>query len=347
MSANLSRASNKEKVQGKKAKERTSFKLIFLLILLILCFLALFICLGIGTLKFSFSEIAKGLFVEDDSMERIIIFKTRLPRLLCGAFVGICLALAGAILQSVMRNDLASPTTIGVTSGASFVGYLTLVVFPQYISLLPIGTILGSFLTTLLIYGLAYQKGVSPVKIILSGVAVSAVFSAFNDIIKTFYSEQISNVVGFQVGGLNGVGWNDFYRVLPYALAGIIACFFLPKKMNILMLGDESANALGLRTDLFRFALICISSLLAGSAISVAGLISFVGLIVPHTARLILGSDNRFLLPGSALLGALLVMVCDTIGRVILSSGEVPLSIILSCLGAPFFLILLRRRKKD
>lgn len=135
--------------------------------------------------------------------------------------------------------------------------------------------------------------------------------------------------------------------MLPYATAGILICMFLPARMNILMLGDETANALGLRTERFRFLLIVVSSLLSGAAISVAGLISFVGLVVPHIARLLVGSDYKYLFPASTLLGFVLVSACDTIGRVIMPPGEVPVSVILAFIGAPFFLYLLRTRQKD
>lgn len=246
-----------------------------------------------------------------------------------------------------MRNNLASPSTIGVTGGASFVGYLTLVAFPAYSYLLPVGSIAGAFVTTMLIYALAYQKGVSPVRMILSGMAVSALFGAFNDIIKTLFAESLGNASGFLVGGLNGCGWGSFRMILPYALAGMVVCLFLPSKMNILMLGDETANSLGLRTELFRFILIAVSSLLSGAAIAAVGMLSFVGLIVPHIARILVGSDYRYLFPASTLLGFSLIVICDTIGRVIMPPGEVPVSIIISFIGAPFFLVLLRSRGKE
>ncbi|MCM1131519.1 MAG: iron ABC transporter permease [Roseburia sp.] len=326
--------------------KRSVYKLIFLLILFIVAICSILISVRVGTIQFSFGKIIKGIFVFDDSVEHLIIFNTRLPRVIIGGLVGICLSLSGCILQGVMRNNLASPSTIGVTSGASFIGYVVLVAFPALSYLLPIGSILGAFITTMLIYLLAYQKGVSPVKMILSGMAVSALFGAFNDIIKTFWADSLGNASGFLVGGLNGVTWNKLYLILPYALIGIIFCIFLPQKMNVLMLGDETANSLGLHTEIFRFVLIAVSSLLAGSAIAVAGLISFVGLIVPHIARQIVGSDYKYLFPTSALLGFILVILCDTIGRVVMPSGEVPVSIIISFIGAPFFLLLLRYRKK-
>lgn len=321
-------------------------RLAVILTLAVVSVLSIFVCVGIGTVHFTVPEVAKALFVEDDSAARLLIWNLRFPRILVGGLVGICLSLAGCILQGVMRNTLASPSTIGVTGGASFIGYLTLVAFPAYAYLLPIGSIVGAFATTMLIYALAYQKGVSPVKMILSGMAVSALFSAFNDIIKTFFAESLGNASGFLVGGLNGTGWATFRMILPYAAVGIFICLFLPAKMNILMLGDETANSLGLRTELFRFFLIAVSSLLAGAAISAAGLISFVGLIVPHIARLLVGSDYKYLFPASTLLGFSLVVICDTVGRVILPPGEVPVSIILSFIGAPFFLWLLRTRDK-
>lgn len=228
-------------------------KWIWLLIFGISSVMSVLVCVGIGTVEFSLSEVWRGLTVADDSAARLLIWNLRFPRILTGGLVGICLSLSGCILQGVMRNTMASPSTIGVTSGASFVGYLVLVVFPGYTRLLPIGSILGAFATTMLIYALAYQKGVSPVKMILSGMAVSALFGAFNDMIKTFFPDALSSVSGFLVGGLNGSSWSHFQMILPYALTGIVACLFLPGKMNILMLGDETANALGLRTEWFRF----------------------------------------------------------------------------------------------
>lgn len=325
--------------------KRKIAKITVILIFAGISLLSVLACAAIGSVKFTFAQVIRALFVKDESVARLIVWNLRFPRVLVGGLVGVCLSLSGCILQGVMRNTMASPSTIGVTGGASFVGYLTLVAFPAYARLLPVGSILGAFATTMLIYLLAYQRGVSPVKMILSGMAVSALFGAFNDIIKTFFASSLGNASGFLVGGLNGSGWSSFKIILPYAAVGMFICLFLPLRMNILMLGDETANALGLRTETFRFFLIAVSSLLAGAAISVAGLISFVGLVVPHIARLLVGSDYRYLFPASALLGFSLVAVCDTLGRVILPPGEVPVSIILSFIGAPFFLYLLRTRE--
>lgn len=295
---------------GKTTATKYGYKWAVIIGFMIACVISVLICVGIGTVEFTIPEVWHALWKNDDSSARLLIWNLRFPRILTGGLVGVCLSLSGCILQGVMRNTMASPSTM-------------------------------------LIYLLAYQKGVSPVKMILSGMAVSALFGAFNDMIKSFFPEALSNVTGFLVGGLNGSSWDSFFMILPYALIGIGICLFLPGKMNILMLGDETANTLGLRTERFRFFLIMVSSILAGAAISAAGLISFVGLIVPHIARLLVGSDYKFLFPASIFLGFTLVVTCDTIGRVIMPPGEIPVSVILSFIGAPFFLYLLRTRQKE
>lgn len=333
------------KVAERKIKQTAGYKAVVLTTLAVLCAASTVICVAVGSVDYTVEQVFEALMSEEADA-RLIIWNVRLPRILCGGVVGVCLSLAGCILQGVMRNHLASPSTIGVTSGASFVGYMMLVVFPQYYHLLPVGAILGSFATTMVIYMLAYDRGVSPVKMILSGMAVSAVFGAFNDMIKIFFAERLADATGFMVGSLNGVSWESLFLVLPYTVVGIFVCFFLPSKMNILVLGDEMANTLGLRTEQFRLFLIAVSSLLAGTSIAVAGMISFVGLIVPHISRLIIGSDYKYLFPASILLGYSFVVICDTVGRVVLPVGNLSVSVVLSFIGAPFFLYLLRKKDK-
>ncbi len=325
--------------------KQTIYKSTLILILFSLCIISVPVSVSLGAVDIPVSEVMRVLFVDDGSSSRLLVWTLRLPRVLTAGLIGICLSLSGCILQGVMRNNLASPSTIGVTSGASFVAYMVLVVFPDQFRLLPIGSIIGAFATTMLIYMLAYQNGVSAVKMILSGLAVSAVFSAFNDMIRIFYAETIGDASSFLVGGLTGVVWDSFYMILPYAAVGTLLCVFIPTRMNILMLGDETATTLGMRTESFRFFLITVSSLLAGGSIAVSGMIGFVGLIVPHISRLIIGSDYKFLFPTSACIGFLLVVACDTIGRIILPVGEIPVSITLAFIGAPFFLYLLRTRE--
>ena len=327
-----------------RAVNNRIYRITVLAVLGIAALLSVLIGTAVGTLPLTLREILRALWVDDGSTARLLVWHLRFPRVLTGGLVGVCLSLSGCLLQSVMRNRLASPSTVGVSSGAAFVGYLTLVAMPAYAHLLPIGAVLGAFAATMLIYALAWRRGVSPVRMILAGLAVSALLGAFNDMIRTAFAESLGNASGFLVGGLNGATWETFFTILPWASVGAVVCLFLPTRMNILALGDETANTLGLRTERFRFLLIAVSSVLAGSAIAAAGLIGFVGLIVPHIARLLIGADHKYLLPTSALLGFVLVTVCDTLGRVLLSPGEIPVSIILSLIGAPFFLWLLRAR---
>lgn len=328
----------------KHATKKRGYRIAVLAVLGAAALLSVLIGTAVGTVSLTLREVVRAWLVADDSTARLLVWYHRFPRVLTGGLVGVCLSLSGCLLQSVMRNRLASPSTIGVSSGAAFAGYFALVAFPSYAHLLPIGAIFGAFATTMLIYLLAWRQGVTPLRMILSGLAVSALFGAFNDIIRTAFSESLGNASGFLVGGLNGATWETFLLVLPWAAVGGLICLFLPTKLNILMLGDETANTLGLRVERVRFLLIVISSVLAGAAISAAGLIGFVGLIVPHIARMIIGADHKYLLPASALLGFALVSGCDTLGRIIVSPGEIPVSIILSLIGAPFFLWLLRTR---
>lgn len=302
--------------------------------------------LSLGSMNYSFSQVVKALFVDDDSMERLIIFGIRLPRVMAGGFVGMALATSGVLLQGVMRNNLASPSIIGVTNGASFVGHITLILFPMYTKFLPIGSIIGALLTTLLIYRIAYSDGVNPNRMILSGVAIGAMFTAFNNMLKSMYPDRLQNVLGFMIGSLNGVGWEELLLAMPYIIIATIVAIIMSNNMNVLMLGDEVSSSLGLKTERFRFLIIIISSLLAGSAISIAGLISFVGLIVPHIARILVGNDYKYLTPACILLGYSFVIVADAIGRIVLPLGEISVSVIISFLGAPFFLYLLRDRYK-
>ena len=316
----------------------------YIFIFFILALASTVLGLSLGSMKYSFAEVLKGLFIHDGSMEHLIIFKIRLPRVIGGGLVGMALALAGALLQGVMRNNLASPSVIGVTNGASFVGHLTLMVFPAYAYFLPVGTIVGALLTTLFIYKIAYSDGINPSRLVLSGVAVGAMFTAFNNMLRSMFPERLSSTLGFTIGSLNGLGWGAVFFALPYIVCGVVIAFMMANNMNVLMLGDEISSSLGLRTERFRFLIIIISSLLSGAAIAIAGLISFVGLIVPHIARIFVGNDYRRLSPASVLLGYSFVILSDAIGRIILPIGEIAVSIIVSFLGAPFFLYLLRDR---
>ena len=311
----------------------------------LLFILSFFISIGNGAVKVSPAEIVKAILFAEDTVHYQVIWNVRVPRTIVGALVGICLSLSGAILQGIMRNPLAGPNIIGVSSGGGLMALIILILFPKYYNLVPLGAFTGALMATLFIYGLSWRMGVHPTRLILAGVAVSSLLNAGINGLITFFPDRVAGVIGFMVGGLSATTWIQVGTIMPYALAGIILAQLLPEKLNILMLGDEVATGLGLNVEKTRFAFIILSSLLAGSAVSVVGLLGFVGLIVPHMARLFIGSDYRYLFPAAVFLGGAVVMLCDTLARVLFAPAEVPVGIIMSALGAPFFLYLLRKKE--
>jgi len=325
-------------------KEKGIKKELILIAFISLSVLSFLISMSNGAVRISIKEIIDTLFVSSSSINYQIIWNVRLPRTIVAALVGTCLALSGAILQGIMRNPLAGPNIIGVSSGAGLMTLIVLIIFPNYYYLAPIGSFAGALIATLFIYFLAWKDGAAPTRLILAGVAVSSLLGAGNNIIMTFYPDKVSGVIGFMVGGLSAVNWKQVTMIWPYAAVGIALVLLIPNKLNILMLGDEVATGLGLSVEKTRFLFIIISSLLAGAAVSVVGLLGFVGLIVPHITRLFIGSDYRYLLPATIFTGSATVMLCDTLARVLFAPVEIPVGIIMSALGAPFFLYLLRKK---
>lgn len=318
-------------------------KLLVLTLLLGLTFLAANVY---GAAEVAPRDIFNILFRNQDSgMYTVIIRQVRFPRNILACMVGASLSLAGAIMQGMMRNPMASPSVLGVTTGASTATYLMYIFFPASLSLVPMGAFAGALVTTFLIFVFAWKGGLNPTRFILSGVALSSVLTAVNNILIIRYPNVLEGLSGFMVGGLSARSWPQVRMVTPYFLVGTVLALLCANKLNVIMMGDELATSLGVDVDRVRMALIAISSLLAASAVSVAGLISFVGLCVPHIMRLYIGSDYRYLMPASALGGALILTLCDTVGRVILRPSEIPVGIIMALLGAPFFLWMLRRKE--
>lgn len=299
--------------------------------------------IGTGAVSISLEDIWRYLFYGFDGPMKEVIWSIRLPRTLVAALVGINLALSGAILQGVMRNPLADPHIIGVSSGAGLLGITILILFPQAWPWLTPAAFVGASAAAAIIYLLAWKQGVQPVRIILAGVAVSAFLGSGISALLTFYSDRVNGALVFLVGGLAAKSWPDLQMMLPYSIGGVVLALAGSVHLNLLSLGDSNARGLGLRVETARLVLTAVATLLAASAVSVVGLLGFVGLVVPHSARLLIGSDYRLLLPASALLGAAVVTVCDTLARLMFAPIELPVGIILGALGAPFFLYLLRR----
>jgi iron complex transport system permease protein len=328
-----------------KLKRRKSYRLSVILALLLLLVVVFFVSCSLGAYKVAIPQVFRAIFKEKDSVAHSIIYNVRVARNFVAVCVGICLALSGAILQGVMRNPLASPNIIGVSSGAGLGAMLVLIVAPHLNYLLTPVAFIGGLITTMLIYTLSWKNGINPFRMVLAGIAVSSLLGAFNNAILIFYSDRVQSALGFMVGSLASRTWVHFRMIWPYALFGLVLTFVGAGKLNILAHGDEMATGLGLRVELTRVVFIMLASLLAAASVSIVGILGFVGLIVPHIIRLIIGSDYRYLFPASALLGAIVVVLCDTVSRLIFLPIELHVGIAMSIIGVPFFLYLLRRSK--
>lgn len=278
-----------------------------------------------------------------------IIWEFRLPRALLGLVVGAALAVAGAVLQAVVRNPLADPFVFGVSSGASVaaVAALTLATGTLATVSVPTAAFAGALITTLTVFLLAQQRGrVTPHRLILAGVAVSYLLSSVTSYLVLRASgpgQGVAEVLSWLSGSLAAAEWSDLglpALVLVLATAGLV---LLARILNAFLIGDETAASLGVDVGRVRLGLFVITSLLVGVVVAVSGAIGFVGLVVPHAVRMIVGSDHRWVLPASALAGGLLLVVVDIIARLILAPSELPVGLLTATVGAPFFLWLLRR----
>lgn len=320
-----------------------SKRTIIIILFAALAFAGFIFSIVAGSVDIPLAEIWQSINGTHGGIHEKIIMNIRLPRTVVAVLVGINLSLSGAILQAVMKNPLADPHIIGISSGAGLAGIAILLMLPDESWLVTPVAFLGAMAAAVCIYILAWKNGIRPVRIILAGVAVSAFLGAGISALMIFYSDRVHSALMWMVGGLSARSWPHVEMMWPYTLLGVILALIGARSINILQLGDDIAKGLGLRVELTRILLTAVAALLAASAVSVVGLLGFVGLIVPHAARLMVGTDYRFLLPASAILGAAVVTISDTIARVAFSPVELPVGILMAVFGAPFFLFLLRR----
>ena len=317
-----------------------------LLALLILLAAACLVSMAVGSAGYSVPEILRALFSEEKSAIKTIVINLRLPRIILAILIGASLAAAGALLQSVMRNPLADPGTIGVSAGAGTAATTILLLFPNLTSSVPLFAFGGAALACVLIYMMAWKEGVDPTRIILSGVAINSVLGAYNSLLQLLNSDSLEGVLAFMNGSLSGRSWSQARLLSVYASIGLVLAFLCIKSANALQLGDEMAKSLGVKVSGSRVLLSGVAAFLAASTVSVAGMIGFVGLVVPHISRLLVGSDYKAMLPTSVVLGALVLLVADTVGRTIVPGMEIPVGIVMAVCGGPFFLYLLRKKGK-
>ena len=287
-----------------------------------------------------------------DPQDIVIISQIRLPRIFLSIFVGMALAAAGVIFQGLFRNPMADPFVIGVSAGAALGATIGLV-FITGVGLLGISTtavfaLVGALGTTFLVYSIAKTRGkVSVVTLLLSGIALSAMLSAITYFIMIFKVNDIAKVIFWIMGGLTSASWNRFIIMAPLVTVLVVISGFFMRDLNIISLGDKRAVQLGVQTEKVKKIMLVMASFIAAVAVSVSGIIGFVGLITPHILRLIVGPDHKILYPTSAIAGGIVLLMSDTLARTILMPREIPVGIITSIIGVPFFLYLLVRSKKQ
>ena len=331
----------------KSGKKISVFRVssVFLILLIILLALSL-TSIAVGSAGYSIPEIIKALISEEKSPVKTIVVNLRMPRVIVAILIGACLSAAGALLQSVMKNPLADPGTIGVSAGAGTAATTILLIFPNMLSAVPLFAFLGACLACCLIYTMAWKDGVDPTRIILSGVAINSVLGAYNALLQMLNADSLEGVLAFMNGSISGRSWYHVKQITICAAIGLTLALLCIKSANALQLGDEMAKSLGVKTSFSRIFLSAVAAFLAASTVSVAGMIGFVGLVVPHIARLIVGSDYKAMLPVSMVMGSVVLLAADTVGRIIVSGMEIPVGIIMAVCGGPFFLYTLRKRGK-
>lgn len=318
---------------------------------------ALLLCISIGAVSIPLRDVtaalAKGLTGRGGSGNPAIdtiIWQVRLPRVLLAASVGSVLSVAGAAYQGVFRNPLADPYLLGVASGASFGAALS-IVFASAVPLLatvgqPLLSFLAALLTVLLVVALARQGNQIPVlSLILAGAVLGAVFSAGTSFLMLLANEQAAGIIAWLLGSFGKAGYRQFFTLLPFLLLAITVTRLSARALNVLQLGEETAGQLGVSTQRVTLLLLGTATLGVAVAVSVSGIIGFVGLMVPHAVRLLSGADHRRLVPLSALLGAILLVLADLLARTVIAPAEIPIGIVTALTGGPFFLWLLRRRR--
>jgi iron complex transport system permease protein len=275
----------------------------------------------------------------------------RFPRALCAAITGAALAIAGTAYQGLFRNPMAEPYTIGASSGAA-VGATTAVVLGLSITVIGISTMqlfafIGCLITVLGVYSISRVGTKVPVQtLLLSGIAVTILLSAIVNAYHTIFPEQFRQSAFWLMGSFSYTTWADIWSALPFIIGGSIVIYLFARDLNLLALGESEATHLGVDLEKMKKVLLVASAFVTAAAVSVSGLIAFVGLIIPHITRLIFSPDHRLLMPASALIGAIFLMLCDILARVVIAPSELPVGVITAVCGGPFFIYLMRRKKK-
>ena len=311
----------------------------------VLCFTIL-ISLRIGSIDISFKELIDGMFLSKQSNNFLIIRDLRMPRVLSAVLIGGNLAVAGALLQTTMKNPLADPGIIGISSGESLGAIAVMVIFTDLIKYKIIIAFIGGIIAACLVYLIGEDKGFSPVRIILAGVCVNSILNALSSMVTVFNSAGVSSIQTWLLGSLVNVTWNDFKILALYTIVGIALCLLVIKSCDLMGLGDKTAQSLGLNVNRVRVMITFVAVFLTSISTGVGGVISFVGLVIPHICRFLIGSSHKFLIPFSYFMGGFLLLVADTVSRNIFRPYEIPVGLTMCLVGGPFFIYILRRSKR-
>jgi len=342
-----------------KSNSHSLHIVMFIVLSLVLC-LALLVFLSFGTAEISFREtiriISGGIFSrtfsEDINQSHIyILWQVRMPRVIISILVGMALAAAGTVFQAIFRNPMSDPFILGISSGAAFgvaLGAVTgfMVLIPGIWGL-PISAFVGAIIATLLIYFLSGKMQTSTSSLLLSGIAMNFFLSSLMSMLLYFNRDRIENIIFWSMGSFSSANWDKCLIGLPIILLGILSLFYFRRELDLLLIGDESARTMGLSLKRVRIILLIISTLITAAAVSISGIIGFVGLIIPHIIRMIVGPKHRVMLPYAILAGGFFTLCADTFARSILPSSEIPVGIITSLAGAPFFIYLLRNKRRE
>lgn len=318
----------------------------------IVLFILITITLAVMVIATSFGEyptpplvvIQTVLGIDTGNPDYAFVINTlRLPRIITACLVGMALAISGTIMQGITRNGLADPGIIGINAGAGLAAVSLIVLFPNAgVGVLPLSAFLGALAASLLIYLLAWDNGSHPIRLILIGVAIAAVTSAFTSLLITFGNiDDVSQALVWLAGSVYGRSWEQVFSFLPWLIVFIPLALVKSPQLNALALGDEIAKGLGSQVEWQRSFLLLISAALSGAAVATAGTISFVGLIGPHIARQLVGANHQGLIPVAGITGAMIVVLSDVLGRALFAPVELPCGIITAIIGAPYFIFLL------
>ncbi|MGF7397405.1 iron ABC transporter permease [Thermoanaerobacterium thermosaccharolyticum] len=320
-------------------------KSFYLSISIVILIASLMFSASVGAVKIPLKSIVDIIFGGGNNTDRMILLKLRLPRIIEAAFTGMGLSVAGTFFQGLLKNPMADPYVLGISSGAAFGASIAIVLGLGLFGLQFMA--FASALVTIYVVYMLSKKGpnVSMQTMLLAGIAISAFMSSIISLMMLLNHNEMSQIVFWTMGGFNLITWSQVFYTMPIIIIGCIALYTFSRDLNVIMTGEEIAEHLGVDTERVKKIILIVGSMITASSVSVGGIIGFVGLIVPHISRLIIGSDNRALVPFSGILGAAFLVLADMLARTVMAPVEIPVGIITAACGGPFFLYLLVKNK--